>query len=269
MEAELSANRDEESLLGVIVVFRDVSARRKAERQNLQLQKMNSLALMAIGLGREMAESQTIMDRSLQQLISRSKGSILRLLGEVYQRSAEQQSVIRQLIALGRTEAGEMATVDLNTALTELEPRFSKVLGGRRSLSMTLQPSIPLIQADPHELSESLARLVVNARHAMPDGGAVEISTKSIKSVDGKYGVQIAIRDTGKGIRSSAKERVFDPYYQSRPGSRNPGFSLALVYQFVALSGGFIEVESTQGEGAAYLLSFPAADGNRRLAATA
>jgi PAS domain S-box-containing protein len=267
VEAELSANRDEESLLGIIVVFRDVSERRRAEKQNLRLQKMNSLALMATGLGRELAESQSVMERTLQQLIARSKGSSLHLLGEVYQRSAEQQSVIQQLIALGRTEAKPATTVDLNRALSDLEPKFIKALGGRRTMTMYLQPDIPMIQADPEDLSESLLRLVVNARHAMPDGGDVEISTRSIESLKSTFGVQLSIRDSGKGIRSTAKDRVFDPYFQSRPGGTNPGFSLALVYQFVALSGGFIDVENAPGGGVSYLLSFPPAD--RALAVSA
>lgn len=260
IEAELSANRDEESLLGVIVVFRDVSERRRAEQQNLRLQKMNSLALMAVGLGRELAELQSTIERSLQQLISRSKGATLRFLGDIYQRSSEQQAVIQQLIALGRTEVKEAALVDINETLASLEPRFVKTLGARRPLTMYLQPGLPMIQVDRNELSESLLRLVTNARHAMPDGGDVEISTKSIRRSDTKYGVELTIRDTGKGIRSSAKERVFDPYFESRPGGRNPGFSLALVYQFVAMSGGFIDVENAPGGGVAWVLSFPAAD---------
>lgn len=269
VEAELSANRDEESLLGVIVVFRDISERRRAEKQNLRLQKMNSLALMAIGLGRELAEAQSETDRTLQQLIARSKGSTLQMLGEVYQRSAEQQSVIQQLIALGRAEPKTTGAVDVNMVLSELEPKFIKALGGRRSMTMYLQPGIPMIQADAHELTESLMRLVVNARHAMPDGGEVEISTRSIKSPGSRYGVRLSIRDTGKGIRASAKERAFDPYYESRPGGRNPGFSLALVYHFVALSGGYIDVENATGGGVTYMLSFPAVDDARAVAISA
>ncbi len=269
VEAVLSENRDAESVLGVIVVFRDVSERRRAEKQNLRLQKMNSLALMAIGLGRELAESQSEMDRTLQQLIARAKGSSLQMLGEVYQRSAEQQSVIQQLVALGRTEARAADALDLNMVLNDLEPKFIKALGGRRTMTMYLQPGIPMIQADRQELAESLLRLVVNARYAMPDGGDVEISTRSIKSLNSNYGVQLSIRDTGKRMRASAKERVFDPYFQSRPGGKNPGFSLALVYQFVALSGGYIDVENVPGGGVAYLLSFPSADDHRAMAVSA
>jgi len=100
---------------------------------------------------------------------------------------------------------------------------------------------------------------VVEAQHAMPDEGAVEISTMTSRS-DTVQSVRLSIRDNGKGVRADAKERIFDPYFQSRPGNKNPGFSLAMVYQFVASSGGSIEVESASGKGVAYLLSFPAAD---------
>jgi two-component system cell cycle sensor histidine kinase/response regulator CckA len=260
VEAELSVNRDEGSLLGVIAVFRDVTERRKTEKQNRQLQKMNSLALMAIGLGKELAESQKRMQQSLKQLISQSQGSTLRLLGDVFQLSAYQQSVVLQLIRLGSTGTGKAVILDLNGVLNELETKFRKALGAGRSLSMKLEPGIPAIKADPLDLRENLFRLFVDARDAMPEGGVVEISTMTTLSADSMHGAQVAIRDNGKGIRANSRERVFDPYYQSRPGKGNPGFSLALVYQFVALSGGSIEVESAPGAGTAYLLSFPAAD---------
>jgi two-component system cell cycle sensor histidine kinase/response regulator CckA len=258
VEAELSANRDQGSLLGIIVVFRDVTDRRKAERQSRQLQKMNSLTLMAVGLGRELAESQNRMDELLKDLIVKSKGSALRILGDVYAYSACQQSVIQQLISLGKNDAGQAVTLDVNEVLTGLEGKFRKALGIRRSLNLKLAADIPQIKADPQELRENLFRLVAGARDAMPDGGIVEVSTAAIKLSGQKGGVQVAIRDTGKGIRASASERVFEPYYQSRTGNRNPGFSLALVYQFVAMSGGSIEVESAPEKGAGYLLSFPA-----------
>ena len=220
---------------------------------------MNSLSLMAVGLGEELTESQQRIDAQLKQLMAQSHGPALRQLEEVYRLSARQQSVVQQLVALGRTEAGDAILIDLNEVLTEQLGKFQKALGIRRSLNLTLQPGIPLIKADPQDLRENLLRLVVDARRAMPDEGAVEISTMTIQSVS-KHAVQLTIRDNGKGFRANAKDRVFDPYYQSRLGNKNPGFSLAMVYQFVALNGGAIEVESASGKGVAYILSFPAAD---------
>jgi PAS domain S-box-containing protein len=275
IEAQVSANRDEESLLGIIVVFRDITERRKSEEQARLLHKMNALTLMAVGLGRQLAESQRGMDSSVQELVAVSQGHAVSLLADIYERSAHQQSIVQQLIRLGRTDPGQVVSLNVNEILSDLKGKFKKALGFGGTLHMNLEQGLPPIKADPQELRESLLRLVVDARGAMPDGGTVEVSTAATH-LDSKPGVRISIRDTGKGLRPGAKERVFDPYYQSRPGNRNPGFSLALVYQFVALSGGHIDVESTPGAGTAYLLSFPAAESphaqrieTRRVAASA
>src|SRR5262249_36632408 len=93
VEAEMSTNRDGEAVFGSIVAFRDVTERRNAEERERQLQKRNAMALMAVGLGREFSESQRKMDDSLIQLISRSKGRTLRMLREIYECSAYQQTV--------------------------------------------------------------------------------------------------------------------------------------------------------------------------------
>jgi PAS domain S-box-containing protein len=262
VEAQLSANRDGGSLLGVIAVFRDITERRKAEAQSRRLQKMNALTLMAVGLGRQLAESQRGMDNSIKELVSISQGHAVSLLADIYERSSWQQSLVNQLIRLGRTDAGQATEVNLNQVLIDLKGRFRKILGFGSTLRLSLQAGLPAVKADLQELQESLVRLVVDARGGMPDGGSLDISTSTIRGENGsgEYRVRLVIKDSGKGLRPGAKDRVFDPYYQSRPGNRNPGFSLALVYQFVALSGGSIEVDSTPGEGTAYLMTFPAVD---------
>jgi signal transduction histidine kinase len=146
--------------------------------------------------------------------------------------------------------------VDLNGTLTMMAGTFRGILGAQRPLTLNLQADSAPIRVDPTDLRENLLRLVVEARHAMPEGGTAEIRTAVAADADGGRSVELAIRDTGKGIRPSAKERVFDPYYQARPGNRNPALSLALVYQFVALNGGSIEVRNEPGEGVTYLLRF-------------
>ena len=258
IEAELSANRDEDgSLLGIIAVFRDVTERRRAEEQDRQLQKMNAVALLATGLGRELAESQQRMDGLLKELILDAQEPARRLLGTVYQCSTHQQSVIQKLTTLGKTDPGQPVLVDLNEVLKEMEKDFQKALGRGRSLSLELQPEIPPIQADAQELRDSLLRLVVEARNAMQDGGSVDISTAAVTSTNGKRRVRLSIRDTGKGVRANARDHMFDPYSPSRPGSRQAGFPLALVYQFVAVSGGTIDVESSTS-GGKVVMEFPA-----------
>jgi signal transduction histidine kinase/DNA-binding NarL/FixJ family response regulator len=263
VEAEVSAIRDECKLNGFIVVFRDISARREAEKQARRLQKMNAMSLLATGLGRELAESQNRMETCLKQLIERSEGGAgARLLWDVYERCAQQQATIQQLIALGRSEAGQVVPLDINEWLSGMEDQIRKVVGVNRTLTLKLQPGTLPIQIDPRKLRENLLRLAEDARLATAHGGEIVIETSVQGTRRLNPRVQIVVRDDRKPLKGVAKERAFDPYYQARPGKRNPGFSLALVYQFVAISGGTIELESRQGEGSAYLISFPALEGS-------
>ncbi len=261
VEAEISANRDDGRLFGIIVAFRDITERRRAERRDRQLHKMNALTLMATGLGRELAESQTRMDESIKYMIEQARGETSRLLWDVYEQSARQQSIVQQLMTLGRTDAGRAVEVDLNEVLGELQEPMTRALGINRSLTLNLHPGVPSILTDPKFLRENLLRLVTDSRHATAKGASVEISTATVRTSDGKPAARIVIRDDRK-VAARTKDRIFDPYYQSGSGKRNPGFSLALVCQFVALSGGTIDVETRPNEGSAYYLTFPAATGS-------
>ena len=92
IEAEISENRDEGKTFGVIIAFRDITERRKAERRDRQIQKMNALTLMATGLGRELAELQSRMDESIKFLIENTQGETARLLWDVFVHSLQQQT---------------------------------------------------------------------------------------------------------------------------------------------------------------------------------
>jgi signal transduction histidine kinase len=82
----------------------------------------------------------------------------------------------------------------------------------------------------------------------------------ALRTKDDKLTAQMVIQDDRKVVGAGARDRTFEPYYQSSQGKGNPGFSLALVSQFVVLSGGTIKVETSSETGSAYLLSFPASD---------
>ena len=262
VEARLSANYDEKSLLGIIVVFREVTERRSAEGQYRQLQKMNAVTQMATGLGRDLDDSQRHMAEAMTKLVAgiQLTEDSSSLLAETQKRAAHEQALVAQLIMLGGTDTRKAVTVDLNDVIREFTAKLRRSLGIGRILNLRLQLDIPAIQVDPEELRETLLRLIVNARNATPDGGLAEISTAAFESADGRKNTRMTVWDNGKSIRANAKERIFDPYFESRPGIGSPGFSLALAYHFATLSGGTMEVESGSGDGTAYVMTFPAVD---------
>jgi two-component system, cell cycle sensor histidine kinase and response regulator CckA len=263
VEARLSSNYDEKSLLGIIVVFREVTERRNEEAQYRQLQKINAVTQMATGLGKDLDDSQRHMAEAMTKLVAgiQLSDDSSCLLAETQKRVSHQQALVAQLVILGGTDTRNAVIVDLNEAISEFAPKLRRSLGIGRSLNLRLQQEIPAIRVDPEELRETLLRLIVNARNATPDGGRAEISTAVSETADGRKNIRLTIRDSGKGIRANAKERIFDPYFESRPGIGSPGFSLALAYHFATLSGGTMEAESGSGDGTAYVMTFPAVDG--------
>jgi len=261
VEARFSANRDQESLLGIILLFSDVTERRRAEQETRQGQKMDALAGMAAGLGRELERSQNKMNAALAQLTGNTAldDGVAALVNEVQRYAAQQRTMVQQVMRLGRTDVARSELVDVNLTIGDMQARLTKTIGIGRVLELKLEPGLPLICADPQELRETLIRLVANAKEAMPDGGTAEISTTTVW-VEGRTSVLLTVRDSGRTFFAAAKDRVFDPYFQFRRGSGSSGIALALVYQFAASCGGSIEVSGGTGEGTAYLLHLPAAE---------
>ena len=274
VEARFSANRDQESLLGIILIFSNVTERRKVEQEARQRQKMDALAGMAAGMGRELERSQNKMNAALAQLTGNTTldDGAAALVSEVQRYAAQQQTIVQQMMRLGRADAARNELVDVNLVIGDMQAKLTKAIGLGRVLELKLEPGIPLIAADPQELRETLLRLVANAKEAMPDGGTAEISTTTVLA-EGRTSVLLMARDNGRSFFAAAKDRVFDPYFQFRRGSGSSGIALALVYHFAASCGGSIEVSGGTGEGTAYLLHLPAAEsvpsGERLLRASA
>jgi PAS domain S-box-containing protein len=114
---------------------------------------------------------------------------------------------------------------------------------------------LPRALGDETQISQVLVNVIVNAFHAMPDGGHCHITADSC-AADGKRWVEISVRDTGIGIPEEALPRLFDPFYTTKPGGS--GLGLAIAYRIMQDHGGLIRVTSVPGNGTAVELKFPA-----------
>jgi CheY-like chemotaxis protein len=121
--------------------------------------------------------------------------------------------------------------------------------------------------ADPGQIDQILMNLVTNARDAMPKGGALTIETSIMKmdsdflklhgfGVRGAY-VMLSIEDTGEGMDELARQRIFEPFYTTKPMGKGTGLGLSIVYGIVKQHGGFIEIMSDIGEGTTFRIYFP------------
>ena len=161
----------------------------------------------------------------------------------------------RRLVTFARDDGGRMERLDVGPVLRDvvqlLEPRILHE-GRPVRVHVSIDP-LPEIVGNRAKLSETFLNVVLNALEAMPDGGTIEVS-----AVESAGEIRIAIRDTGRGMTPEERQRAFDPFFTTRPGSS--GLGLSTVYGIVRAHGGSVFLESEAGRGTAVCLSFPTAE---------
>ncbi len=180
-------------------------------------------------------------------------------------RAAQRASnLTRELVAFSRQEMVEPRPMILNSLVADTERLLRRTIGEHVELRVELGPDVPAIEADPSQLERVLVNLAVNARDAMPDGGVLEISTKSIEVENGEGEglrgqlVRLAVRDEGTGMSADVAERALEPFFTTKPSGEGTGLGLATVYGIVNQSGGELAIDSAPGRGTTLTIDFPA-----------
>ena len=175
-------------------------------------------------------------------------------------------TLTRQLLAFGRRQLMEVQRIDLNRVVTQVQAMLTRVLGVQVSLTTTLDPNLPSVEADPGQLEQVLVNLAINARDAMPEGGMLNITTRVEEVVTsynqmppGRY-VCVAVSDTGTGMTPDVLRQIFEPYFTTK-GSGGTGLGLSSVYGIIKQSGGYIWCDSTPGTGTTFRIYLPPANG--------
>jgi CheY-like chemotaxis protein len=158
--------------------------------------------------------------------------------------------------------------MDVNEVIPELGKMLVPLIGETVVLKTDLDRDPLLISIDPGELEQVVLNLVLNARDAMPRGGRVVIRTRRAPAADPQFpaegpdaptGVVLSVTDTGMGMHSKTRQRMFEPFYTTKPMGEGTGLGLSTVYGIVKRTGGTIAVDSEPGAGTRMTLWFPAA----------
>src|SRR2546427_1958477 len=181
--------------------------------------------------------------------------AINRSLGAIKQAVDTGHGYTRRLLTFARDDSGRMERLDVGPVLRDVVQLFEpRILHEGRPvrLQVTIDP-LPEIVGNRAKLSETFLNVVLNALEAMPDGGTIEVS-----ALESGGEIRVAIRDTGRGMTAEERQRAFDPFFTTRPGSS--GLGLSTVYGIVRAHGGSVFIESEAGRGTAVCLSFPTAE---------
>ena len=181
------------------------------------------------------------------------------------------------LLAFSRRRLLNPQPVDVNVVVAGIVRLLGRTLGATIGVTTSTSTDAGMAFADPAALEAAVLNLALNARDAMPDGGALTIHTSTVEItappetdddlLPGPY-VEIALEDTGCGMPPDVVARVFEPFYTTKAGGRGTGLGLSMVYGFAKQSGGSVKIESQVGRGTTVRLFLPLAGGELRNAAT-
>ena len=255
---------------GVLVyTVRDLTRQRELEDQLAQAQKMEAVGQLAGGVAHDFNNLLTVI-MSYSSLLLADAGTDLAVRGDIQEISdaaGRAAALTRQLLAFSRKQVLQLRAVNVNAVVTDVEKMLRRLIGEDISLTTHLDSNLALINADPGQLEQVLINLAVNARDAMPSGGALTISTDNAELSDehgerhlgaapGRY-VMVAVTDTGSGMTKEVKQRLFEPFYTTKGLGQGTGLGLATVHGIVKQSGGDIYVYSEPGYGTTFKVYFP------------
>ena len=241
IEATISENRDADKALGVIVVFRDITERRRAEKQARQLQSMQSIATLSAGLGKELG----VVLGKIFSWVNRQRPS-----PELSAWMDHAIGIAQQMTWLGQTPLPERKSLNLNRFIQGLIPDLQPFFG-KRTIELALQREIPPIEVDAKELKESLIRLASEIRKEGRRKGCVKITTKPNRDWSK---VVLILQDWGKaGKESDGRSDVSIP--------KESGTSLPLVHYFMAMHGGKLTTTKDPEVGTTFEFTFPSLPG--------
>jgi two-component system cell cycle sensor histidine kinase/response regulator CckA len=260
------------ALDGFEVIAEDVTERRHLESQLRKAQKMEAVGQLAGGIAHDFNNLLTgilgYTDMIMEQL-----GPAVPIwldLQEIRRQAERGASLTQQLLAFSRKQALRITSVDLNSVVGQVEQVLRRVFREHVEIRRQLGAEIRPIRGDAVQLEHALLNLALNARDAMPGGGALVIETavkrlaRPEPSIDapippGSY-VMLIVRDTGSGMDADTRAHLFEPFFTTKGPGKGTGLGLSTVYGIVKQIGGYIKVESEAGHGATFALYFPTTD---------
>jgi PAS domain S-box-containing protein len=254
---------------GSLVIFRDITDRKRAidesrrlEEQFRQAQKMESLGRLAGGIAHDFNNYLTVINGYSELLLSSPpEGNHIReRIGQIRTAGERASALTRQLLTLSRRDSSELSLVDLNASVREVAGLSRRLLGEHIRLDLDLTADSCHILAGHGDIGQILMNLLVNARDAMPEGGAITIRTSRLTQVAHGATVPIGlleIRDTGAGIEPELQRHVFEPFFTTKRPGQGTGLGLSTVYSIVHRCAGTVEVKSEVGQGTSFFIYLP------------
>ena len=235
-----------------------------------QSQKMEAVGQLTGGLAHDFNNLLTGITGSLELIRTRSAQGRLpeaeRYITAALGASGRAAALTHRLLAFSRRQALDPKPTDANRLVVEMEDLIRRTVGPSIALEVAGADDLWTVLVDPSQLENALLNLCINARDAMPDGGALAIRTVNHRLDDrearetgvpaGAY-VRLSVADTGAGMSPDVIAKAFDPFFTTKPIGQGTGLGLSMIYGFAQQSGGQARIISEVGRGTTVSLYLP------------
>ncbi len=235
-------------IIGFIFVFTDLTEIKALQAQVELKERLSQLGEMSAGISHELRNSMSVISGYAKLLSKKTEQAHKPAVDAIMAEIKGMDKIISELLSFAKPSVLTMEEVGLNKLIKDT---VEAVVGDKEAIKVSMNfQNVVAVNADAALLRQALSNLFINAVEAMPQGGDITIGLRTIQDK-----AEISIRDTGCGISEDIKQKIFLPFFTTKP--EGTGFGLALVQKIIISHGGTIELESQEGTGSVFTITFP------------
>ena len=256
----------------ILTISTDVTQQKNLETQLLRTQRLDSIGVLAGGIAHDLNNvlAPILMSGQLLEM-NPDDPERHKLINTILTSTQRAASLVKQILTFARGTGGQRQVVRPSQVLEELRKILQETLPKSISLRVDSASDVGLIAADTTQLHQVLMNLCLNAQDAMPQGGELTVAVGNVEldkshivpggeAKPGAY-VVISVTDNGVGMTAEVRERIFDPFYTTKPFGTSTGLGLSTALGIVKSHGGFIHVQSRLHHGSTFKVYLPAQSG--------
>lgn len=253
----------------ILAINTDITEKKRLEQQYLRVQRMESIGTLAGGIAHDLNNvlAPILMSIDLLRLTSRDERS-RSMLSTIETSARRGADMVQQILSFARGVEGQRVMINPRLIIEEIQHLVQDTFPKNILFQADLPAELPSFLGDHTQVHQILLNLCVNARDAMPDGGTLAVSARSV-TLDEQYAamhdsakpgdyITIKVTDTGTGIPPKVLEKIFDPFFTTKEVGKGTGLGLSTVLAIVKSHDGFLHVYSEPGRGTTFTVWFPA-----------
>ncbi len=256
----------ERQVIGVVVVFRDVTEKNRMEQELFKVKKLESVGVLAGGIAHDFNNILAVVlgNISLSRMLLEKGGDVMErvdtFLEKAEKASDQARTLTNQLLTFSKGGDPIKQTASIAEILQESADFI--LHGSPVSCSFDIAADLWSAEVDPGQISQVVQNVILNACQAMPEGGEIQVAAENCETCRGmsRNCLRLVISDNGPGMTEKILEKIFDPYFSTKPAGS--GLGLAICHSILEKHEGSIQVTSREGSGTSFTILLPVS--NRR-----